>query len=344
MERTYNGLYLSFDDFINNYNMNLQAWLNKNNNANELLFLQMLKNTYLYSGYIDEEHYSKEGRFRLVNELQLEKVNTEVKVKEFEKISINRLVLTLNRRIKRYIDFFCFDFSDNEIFELLKHYNSVIYNHYSYNDYLLEEYYPRLKHKAGVTFIPDERLEKIILGYINHNITRPNVEKLKIKASDISKFLPFLFVRDKKVIFNNNKYLNFLFCIIRCVSFIDNREVILKQQIKGVFGLLPHEINTVTTEPESIDFSEGTDTKTKLAILQELGIFDHLIKTAYPINNANKITSLLSAIIGGEAKTLQTYVNPIISPNTGQRNAPKKIHKEKAQQILQKLGYVAKKL
>ena len=29
-------------------------------------------------------------------------------------------------------------------------------------------------------------------------------------------------------------------------------------------------------EPELIDFSEGTDTKTKLAILQELGIFDYL--------------------------------------------------------------------
>ena len=101
---------------------------------------------------------------------------------------------------------------------------------------------------------------------------------------------------------------------------------------------------STTPEPDLIDFSEGTDAKTKLAILQELGIFDHLIKTAYPINNANKIASLLSAIIGGEAKTLQTYVNPIISPNTDQRNAPKKIHKEKARQILQKLGYVAKKL
>ena len=97
-------------------------------------------------------------------------------------------------------------------------------------------------------------------------------------------------------------------------------------------------------EPELIDFSEGTDTKTKLAILQELGIFDYLIKTAYPINNANKIASLLSAIIGGEARTLQTYINPIISPDTDQRNAPKKIHKEKARLILQKLGYVAKKL
>lgn len=97
-------------------------------------------------------------------------------------------------------------------------------------------------------------------------------------------------------------------------------------------------------EPELIDFSEGTDTKTKLAILYELGILNYLREKAYPINSANKIASLLSAIIGGEAKTLQTYINPIISPDTDQRNAPKKIHKEKARQILQKLGYVAKKL
>ena len=126
-------------------------------------------------------------------------------------------------------------------------------------------------------------------------------------------------------------------------------------KLKNELVELDNEINTTILqqestatppppEPELIDFSKGTDTKTKLAILQELGIFDYLIKTAYPINNANKIASLLSAIIGGEAKTLQTYINPIISPDTDQRNAPKKIHKEKARQILQKLGYTAKKL
>ena len=107
------------------------------------------------------------------------------------------------------------------------------------------------------------------------------------------------------------------------------------------------ESNTATPpppEPDLIDFSEGTDAKTKLAILYELGVLDYLREKAYPINSANKIASLLSAIIGGEAKTLQTYINPIISPDTDQRNAPKKIHKEKARQILQALGYTAKKL
>ena len=107
------------------------------------------------------------------------------------------------------------------------------------------------------------------------------------------------------------------------------------------------EINTATNvlpEPDLIDFSDGIDTKTKLAILYELGIFDYLRENAYPINSANKIASLLSAVLGGEAKTLQTYINPIISPDTDQRNAPKKIHKEKARQILQALGYIVKKL
>ena len=107
------------------------------------------------------------------------------------------------------------------------------------------------------------------------------------------------------------------------------------------------EINTATNvlpEPDLIDFSDGIDTKTKLAILYELGIFDYLRENAYPINSANKIVSLLSAVLGGEAKTLQTYINPIISPDTDQRNAPKKIHKEKARQILQALGYIVKKL
>lgn len=118
----------------------------------------------------------------------------------------------------------------------------------------------------------------------------------------------------------------------------------LSTEIDNIINEQSNTATNTSPEPDLIDFSEGTDAKTKLAILYELGIFDYLREKAYPINSANKIASLLSAIIGGEAKNLQTYINPIISPDTDQRNAPKKIHKEKARLILQKLGYIAKKL
>lgn len=91
-------------------------------------------------------------------------------------------------------------------------------------------------------------------------------------------------------------------------------------------------------EPELIDFSEGTDTKTKIAILQELGILSYLMKKP-SVNSANKVASLLSAVLGINSTTLQPYINPIFSPNADQTKAPKKIHKEKARQILLALDY-----
>ena len=92
------------------------------------------------------------------------------------------------------------------------------------------------------------------------------------------------------------------------------------------------------TEPELIDFSKDTDIKTKIAILQELGILSYLMKKP-SVNSANKVASLLSAVLGINSTTLQPYINPIFSPNADQTKAPKKTHKEKARQILQALGY-----
>jgi hypothetical protein len=92
------------------------------------------------------------------------------------------------------------------------------------------------------------------------------------------------------------------------------------------------------TEPELIDFSKDTDIKTKIAILQELGILSYLMKKP-SVNSANKVASLLSAVLGIKSTTLQPYINPIFSPNADQTKAPKKTHKEKARQILLALDY-----
>ena len=92
------------------------------------------------------------------------------------------------------------------------------------------------------------------------------------------------------------------------------------------------------TEPELIDFSKDTDIKTKIAILQELGILSYLMKKP-SVNSANKVASLLSAVLGINSTTLQPYINPIFSPNADQTKAPKKTHKEKARQILLALDY-----
>ena len=84
------------------------------------------------------------------------------------------------------------------------------------------------------------------------------------------------------------------------------------------------------------DFSEDKlEVKTNLVILQKLGIFDYLIKEHQL--SINKIASLLSSILGVSTTTLQSYINPMLSPNTESKNAPTEKHINKAMQILRQL-------
>ena len=112
----------------------------------------------------------------------------------------------------------------------------------------------------------------------------------------------------------------------------------LSTEIDNIINEQSNTATNTSPEPELIDFSEGTDTKTKIAILQELGILSYLMKKP-SVNSANKVASLLSAVLGINSTTLQPYINPIFSPNADQTKAPKKIHKEKARQILLALDY-----
>ena len=85
-----------------------------------------------------------------------------------------------------------------------------------------------------------------------------------------------------------------------------------------------------------LDFSEDKlEVKTNLVILQKLGIFDYLIKEHQL--SVNKIASLLSSILGVSTTTLQSYINPMLSPNTESKNAPTEKHINKAMQILRQL-------
>ena len=85
-----------------------------------------------------------------------------------------------------------------------------------------------------------------------------------------------------------------------------------------------------------LDFSEDKlEVKTNLVILQKLGIFDYLIKEHQL--SINKIASLLSSILGVSTTTLQSYINPMLSPNTERKNAPTEKHINKAMQILRQL-------
>jgi hypothetical protein len=85
--------------------------------------------------------------------------------------------------------------------------------------------------------------------------------------------------------------------------------------------LVNHKINTITDAGIELDLSD-TKAKEKIIYLKELGIFDFL-RTKQPfIQSTSRLATILSAITGEKYSTLQSYINPIVSPSVEQGNNP----------------------
>lgn len=70
-----------------------------------------------------------------------------------------------------------------------------------------------------------------------------------------------------------------------------------------------------------IDYSD-TSCGEKIIFLHQVGVLDYLKKHS-PFNlSINKLAEYLSAITGENATTLQSYINPIFSPTSSQKNNP----------------------
>jgi len=81
-----------------------------------------------------------------------------------------------------------------------------------------------------------------------------------------------------------------------------------------------NDITSFSEEP-LLDLSETIGTE-KIIFLHKLGILDHL-REKHPFNTSNNsLATILSAITGEDVKTLQSYINPIYSPDTIQKNNP----------------------
>ncbi len=72
---------------------------------------------------------------------------------------------------------------------------------------------------------------------------------------------------------------------------------------------------------EILDLSD-TSAKEKIVFLNELKIIDFLKKNSEFSTSTNKIATLLSAITGEKAETLQSYLNPMANKFVDQKNNP----------------------
>lgn len=91
----------------------------------------------------------------------------------------------------------------------------------------------------------------------------------------------------------------------------------------------------------NIDLSDTKGTE-KIIILYKMGVFDFL-RNQEPFNRStNLLASAISGITGIDAKTIQSYINPIDNPKTEQKNNPLNSSKtvNKVIQKLNSLGYI----
>lgn len=72
----------------------------------------------------------------------------------------------------------------------------------------------------------------------------------------------------------------------------------------------------------------------KIIYLERLGVLDFLRKHSAFNNSTNNLAKYLSAVTGENASTLQSYLNPIYSTQTNQKNNP--LNKKKAVEMIEK--------
>lgn len=73
---------------------------------------------------------------------------------------------------------------------------------------------------------------------------------------------------------------------------------------------------------ELIDYSDSS-LKEKIIVLKELGIIEYL-QEEFTIcqTSTNKLSEVISLIIGEKSSTIQSYINPMINSGTSQKNNP----------------------
>jgi hypothetical protein len=100
------------------------------------------------------------------------------------------------------------------------------------------------------------------------------------------------------------------------------------------------EISSNNYEKLDIDFSDSKGTE-KIIMLHKLGVLDFL-RTKEPFNlSINSLATALSGITGIDTKTIQSYINPIYSNSTNQKNNPLNSIKtvDKVEQKLISIGF-----
>jgi len=114
-------------------------------------------------------------------------------------------------------------------------------------------------------------------------------------------FIPFLYVKNKKIFYDKVKHSDFLYSIMQVIVFIDKRSERLKAEVIDTIGLLPHEIETkiINTTTNNTKIEEVTWEGSKSDLLELFKTLKTLGKVEYNADNDTELLPILKATFEG---------------------------------------------
>ena len=295
--------YYSFKNFEKNYRNDLDKWLKNYPDATEKDFLSELK--IKYEPYV---RWSGKYHFKDINADVILKENPFDRNEDFiTSITLQELCKIINNRFNYFFNSIPFSKEDFEYKPL-----SRILNDCEILDII---YYGEYKGS-----IDGEYRESIYGEHDEYKINYKSIRGLEnftfFNLDKESDFEPFF-------CFDENKYKNFGYSVVRIADWID-------EKIKKFYSFNKIQTpQTETLEPAKLpdyDYSGKNELKPKekLILLDKLGIIKFLTNKLDVSDNATHLAEILGAITGidNQKGTLTGYCNYLIRPDHGNKNSP----------------------
>ncbi|MDH0660450.1 hypothetical protein [Empedobacter sp. GD03865] len=232
-----------------------------------------------------------------------------------------QIIEKFNRRIPSATNF---DKNDIDSIERARYYLDGIIDFYSSNifDLFISFYSKENLSVEDKKLYSYQRFEEHLVNFIEILKSLPDLELIKKNNELIDDFIRIDFGAyfDKKYI----------------ISKVAEYNLELASSSKFNFYL-----SNVDENLELFDYSDS-DGKDKIIYLQRLGVIDYLRTKPLFLTSTNKLAEYLSGVTGVKPRTLQSYLNPMISStNVSQKNNPfEKLDKvNKVESNLKDIGF-----
>lgn len=124
-------------------------------------------------------------------------------------------------------------------------------------------------------------------------------------------------------------------------EYLDALIKLLEDNLSEDYYFIPTYQNLTDRNDEYFDDLSDTSITEKIIYLKKLGIIEFLKAKQPFLSSTNSLATVLSAVTGAKASTIQSMINPMFSKNVDDKNNPMNSQKtvEKVQKQLNKIGF-----